>query len=123
MPVRECGGLYLRVDALWNDRNFFVNVQPETMPQSLRFSLYDTNEWEYIFIEHPDIRATDTNPQQQQGEGVLADGADAAAVVTDDAATNSQTLDELDGEKGVRHSHAAAVWAPCTELLSVPVQV
>jgi hypothetical protein len=32
MPARLCGTHYLRIDAVWNARNFFVNVHPESLP-------------------------------------------------------------------------------------------
>ena len=42
---------YFSIDAMWNARNYFVNMQNSLPIEELSFDILDASSWEYIFIE------------------------------------------------------------------------
>jgi len=42
---------YLGVEAVWNNQNYWVNMQEEATGAHLAFDLANTNQWEFVFID------------------------------------------------------------------------
>lgn len=42
---------YLGIESLWNEHNYWANVQEEKSPQKMSYTLTDSNSWEYVLIE------------------------------------------------------------------------
>jgi hypothetical protein len=73
---------YLGIEALWNERNYWVNVQPLDVDSMhhLNLNLRDTTAWEYVLIE--DKRFVTEDDEEEEGQD-----ADAAATGDTPAAT------------------------------------
>lgn len=46
---------YRAVDAVFNHRNYFVNMRPEEDVASLLFDLFDLTVWEHVFLSDPSM--------------------------------------------------------------------
>ena len=42
---------YYGIEAVWNHRNFWVNMSSKTPLADLSFDLTSTENWEYVFID------------------------------------------------------------------------
>ena len=62
--------LYFGVEAIFNHRNYFVNMCPALPLSELVFDMYDLSVWEHIFLSDPELTAMAA--QQTESEG--ADG-------------------------------------------------
>jgi hypothetical protein len=41
---------YLLVDAIFNNTNFFIHMQPKHRVEDIKFELYETMAWEYVML-------------------------------------------------------------------------
>mmetsp|Transcript_69999 Transcript_69999/g.195823 ORF Transcript_69999/g.195823 Transcript_69999/m.195823 type:complete len:880 (-) Transcript_69999:41-2680(-) len=48
-PVAEAP--YLSIDGIWNNKNFWVNMQAKVPIQNMSFDTLNTDFWEYVFID------------------------------------------------------------------------
>jgi hypothetical protein len=70
---------YLGVDAVWNERNYWVNVQqlpPDDINTRLSLNLRDTLSWEYVLIEprRGDVEEEEMDAQDMEAAAATADG-------------------------------------------------
>ena len=79
---------YLSVDAIWNARNYFVNMQSAETVSQMSFDTLDSSAWEYVFID----------PADQ----VAAREAAAAAAVAVAAAAEHGGGGGMDGDGGAK---------------------
>jgi hypothetical protein len=42
---------YLGVEALWSNKNYWINMRPSTSMKNLSFDLTNSDIWEYVFID------------------------------------------------------------------------
>lgn len=42
---------YLAIDAIWNAKNYWINMQMKMPVAEMSFDINDTNRWEYVFID------------------------------------------------------------------------
>lgn len=73
---------YLGIEALWNERNYWVNVQQLDVDSMhhLNLNLRDTTAWEYVLIE--DKRFVTEDDEEEEGQDGDTTTADAPAAST-----------------------------------------
>lgn len=62
---------YLGIEALWNNRNYWVNMQDDSMPlNDQSFDLTNTENWEYVFVDPLLLNGGAETSKEGDGEDV-----------------------------------------------------
>lgn len=76
-PCKDCP--YMQVEAVWNAKNYWVNMQPDTPARSLNFDLKNEKLWEYVFID-PALPSASGEAKGEEDVEPVSDLADLTAL-------------------------------------------
>lgn len=85
---------YLLIESVWNHENYWVNMQQPPVHQT-RFDLFNSTEWEYIFLSLAERKVTTESDQEAKGEGTRSQELDILSTNSEDELGMKPVDDEL----------------------------
>jgi hypothetical protein len=86
---------FLSIDSIWNNQNYWVNMQGEKPVDRLSYDLNDTDNWEFVFIDtlsNPGGAAADADAADDFSIDPGSPGGDSGKVADEDDAGHGQQI-------------------------------